>query len=145
MKPRLLCFLLILPFQAHALLINSSVGAYDVTTISTTGNDPILGGQVWWDKDALALEFAGLVNDDLGTNGVFGPRFAIGIRSVVTITSAAWDVAGQFAYKSADFRSLESVYAVASPAPTGVPEPGTLSLFGAGLLALGFLRRRRAA
>ena len=29
--------------------------------------------------------------------------------------------------------------------PTDIPEPGTLALFGLGLVALGFARRRKAA
>ena len=141
--------LMALAGHAHAILINSSAGAYDVTTITTTGLDPILADQVWWEKDALAVEFAELVNDDLGIlNGameikILGPYFAVAIRSVVIISTAAWNAETQSVSGGGPFQRLSEVYAVARPVPTGVPEPGTLDLLGAALLALCWIRVRR--
>ena len=40
---------------------------------------------------------------------------------------------------------IDAVGAISSAPPVGVPEPSILALLGAGLLGLGFMRRRRAA
>lgn len=140
--------LMALAGHAHAILMNSSAGAYDVTTITTTGLDPIVADQVWWQKDALAVEFAERVNDDLGLlNGgvetkTFGPFFAIAIRSVVVISTTVWNAEIQSADSSGIFQRPSEVYAVERTVPTGAPEPGTLDLLGVGLLGIFVLRRR---
>jgi len=42
-------------------------------------------------------------------------------------------------------RGLDAAFADFTPAPTAVPEPWTIMLFGAGLLGMGFIRRRRTS
>jgi len=68
-----------------------------------------------------------------GLNGFFG------IVDAVTPFSAV-----EFSLQnSSSFDSFEVDNLVFARAPAAVPEPATLALFGAGLLGMGFLRRRR--
>ena len=57
------------------LIVDSSVGKYEVSTITGTfaDNSALLMSQVWWGNEALAAEFAGLVADAFGfPNAVLG-------------------------------------------------------------------------
>jgi probable HAF family extracellular repeat protein len=51
---------------------------------------------------------------------------------------------GQILVTGFDSRTFRHSVYLASPVPSSVPEPGTLTLLGLGLLALGLVRRRAA-
>jgi hypothetical protein len=83
----------VLPLCANAGLINTSIGAYDVSTTTTSFNasSSLLTSQAWWGNEALAIEFAGLVGTSLGLPiaDLIGPLFRVRVGTT-TLFSAAW-------------------------------------------------------
>lgn len=59
------------PMTANAALISTSIGEFNVATVTCTINDStcldILDGQVWWLNPGLANGFVNLVGLQLGT------------------------------------------------------------------------------
>jgi PEP-CTERM motif len=139
--------------QVNAILIATSVGSYDVSTVFTSySSSPLLlESQVWWGSRDLPFEFAALTGDSLGFPNSLPGLFP---ESDPVPAGAAF---GYIALEDADllFAAARSqgngennffldlhfpyVYAIA----TAVPEPGTLSLFAAGLVAFVVMRRRK--
>ena len=134
--------LLVLPFQANAIMINSSVGAYDVTTITGILNAPSISSQltnqVWFNNETLAGEFAGLVQDSLGLPNALG--FTVGPLFVfeVPLISRAWfPLTSTVGIVSGGNPSTERTFAIAQQ----VPEPSTLALLSLGFLGIGAARK----
>jgi len=163
MKQFLLALFIVVPLSANAVLIDTSIGTYEVTYVFSFGfglGEDRDKNQPWHGDQQLAVEFATLVGDSLGflnslpsleqgcpafgaACGDYGPYFArnqIFTHQVVTVSQYQDGRVLTFLEYGLD----RANWAIATKV-TSIPEPGTLSLFGAGLLALGFLRRRRAA
>lgn len=146
---------LILPLQSQAVLISTSIGDYEVTTILTGFNDSeaLLKSQVWWEDRTLAEEFAGLVTDLFGTPnlGIYAPFFWY------TDTDTIGPCAGinePYAGIFWDHRANRTSPVCAATAPRGpftfavaqavsVPEPTSATLFGLGIAGLVLAARRR--
>jgi hypothetical protein len=147
MKKLLVALLVLAPLHANAVLITSSVGTYDVTYTNVKGDSGSLDDQVWWGSLNLAREFAALVGNKLGWlndygNVDYGAFFAYSNSGDYTEV-AAFNKSGSVDWGPIDEDNRWD-FAIAHKVAS-VPEPGTLSLIGAGLLGLGLLRRRRAA
>ena len=169
MKRLIFAVLLITSFQAYAIPITTTVGDYDITTITGTFEDVLgqIDDQVWWNNQTLASEFAGLVQDTLGILNPFdfGPLFAYSWFDTNgdglfrtdgdSYSYSAWCVdpspfgcgagrVGSFtASRQVDGPNTEQrVWAIGRQ--TSVPLPGTLALFGLGLAGLGWSRRKKA-
>ncbi|MEM9317326.1 MAG: hypothetical protein AAGA95_22190, partial [Pseudomonadota bacterium] len=58
-----------LPTGAQAIIISTSVGDYEISTVETDFSDyeDVFEMQVWWGDVALAEEFATLTNSFFGT------------------------------------------------------------------------------
>jgi hypothetical protein len=110
---------LILEFDLSRLL------NLDVTAVSLTGTS---GGLIGFDASPSTYSFAGLGVDS----------YTLRIFSTVTSTALTARSLGTVAYGG--LLALGR-----STAPTQVPEPGTLALFGLGLMGVAAAAHRRAA
>ncbi|MCB1760249.1 MAG: hypothetical protein KDI68_10790 [Gammaproteobacteria bacterium] len=138
---------------ANAVLINTSIGAFEVTAAAGLSIDQ-LDEQPWWDDNILAREFAELVDLSLGTfvqplsTGVeVAPFFAI-TPTVAIYCGTGCDPfgAGAIVYpdnwdaSQAQFGPV--TFAVAERAQ--ISEPSVISLLTFGLVGAGLARRRVA-
>lgn len=121
-------------FSGHADF--GSIDTITGATISVSLTDD----KDWWLPDlALGIADSGQWVFGLVETGTYS--YSVGVASLydgvlnVSVTS----ILGRFRVNS----SLLAVNWIASDRPTSVPEPGTLSLLGGGLLLAGFLGRRR--
>ena len=165
MKRLIFVVLLLTSFQAYAIPITSTVGDFDVTTITGTLDAVYaqLDDQAGWNNETLAEEFAGLVQDALGIPNSLnlGPLFSYeandfgGDGSFSDIGDsnryAAWCGAGNPFSCTGVSTFLSSVVGTGNPStnvwavaqPTSVPVSGTLALFGLGFAGLGWSRRKQ--
>jgi len=90
--------------------------------------------------------------DTIYTDFGLGPLTGVALASVTTLATEgysivfmAWEDHGKHSYNPSDWDYNDVIYAVAYKANTHtvVPEPLTLSLFGAGIAGLASIRRRR--
>jgi hypothetical protein len=129
-------------------VITSADGAFDFFRIQLA--DPTLGfSKLQFNLDAIADGTATFVAvDQFGTTFNLG-TFALDAtgQNFFTLGSIDGQVATKFELVSTvgleDITDLEQVRLGPASITTNVPEPGTLSLLGLGLLGLGLIRRRK--
>jgi len=136
-----------------AFVITTSAGDFDVTTVPGSFNDnqATLTNQVWWGSQSLAVEFAGLVSNNLGLSSVgccqFGPLFAFDVLTFgdphvgVFRVGVEYVGAGSGVVQGPDGTFVK--YAIASEITTNLPEPGTLGLMLMGLAGATLVRKRK--
>ena len=144
------------PGSAQAVVVNVGGVQYDVTTFTGSYNDntskftlpPEPGEMPWWGSDALALQFAAAVGDNLGFQTTdFGPFFgtafgpgSVRICSVVGTAPFAVGVGCGLTFSSDGFGTYARV--LNSIPPPAAPVPGPLPALGAAA-AFGFSRKLR--
>ena len=170
---RLTFVLLILFFSsnqaAHALIIDSSIGSYEMGTVfgSYESERAILESQPWWNNITLAEEFTTLTGDLLGLptpttfQGIpfIGPFFTYGLSELGFGSSRFIGCVLQtnvICFNPSDFTSppslvptdsnIEFTFAIATQVTTeSVSEPTTGLLFGISLIMLAFCTRKQRA
>ena len=157
-KTKLLVAMLLLisplALQADPITISgtaSSDGIWNITLIETTYADSqaLLEAQEWWSDINLAITFAAATGDIFGVvnsccDRDWGAFFAYQTFDAGGINSVFKEFGGGLFQCTVDCESFFErpfTYAIA----TRVPEPGTLALFGIGLLGIGLTRRRKKA
>ena len=84
------------------------------------------------------------VQQNLGANQAAFAGYNLTLDSLINNANSGFDVL-QIDWRMADQdNGYEQLFLLAGGAPTRVPEPVTLTLFGAGLVGLGMLRRRKS-
>lgn len=145
------------PANAHAVIINTSVGDYEVSTLLTDflSAEAILTSQVWWEDVTLAEEFAALTSTAFGTPnfGIYAPFFWYTTTdSVGPCAGIGERYAGVFwndrqgrvsPVCAANAPNGPYTFAIAERVVTAVPEPSALALVGLGTFGLGLASRRR--
>lgn len=135
---------------SHAVVVDASVGRYDVQLLTSDSfNDLLdtLDDQVWWGSTSLAREFSELVGEDLGIANPgfldFGPVFATGSNSLSNAVGCYYSFnRSQVSCNPWGPVSSDYVYAYATPI-SAVPVPASLPLMLTALGLAGFLSRRR--
>ncbi|MDJ0789091.1 MAG: PEP-CTERM sorting domain-containing protein [Myxococcota bacterium] len=134
--------LVTLPLHAHAIVISTSIGDYEVTPLTGSFDtvSPTLMSQVWWGNALLAGEFRSGLGGGLGFPNVTDPIAAPGLGSPIFAfadgTGGSWE--GQWTRDDGNIGTIQGpgslplVWAVAQ----AVPEPGALALVAAGMLGL---------
>lgn len=164
-------YLTVVSINANAIVINTSIGLYDITTVSGTylEHRATLQQQVWWGNESLAYEMMSLTEgfDGLGypnTGYNESPYFAYDDLTVAPddISVIAWTTATgsgcsdsrsnlcgafQIELDGICFPELgfPCVWGVAQAVTPSVPVPTAFWLFGSGLISLiGATRRKKS-
>ncbi|MEL7449984.1 MAG: PEP-CTERM sorting domain-containing protein [Pseudomonadota bacterium] len=146
-----------LPTSAHAVLISTSVGDYEVTTVVTdfSSYEDVFEMQVWWGDVALAEEFATLTNTLFGTPnlGIYSPFFwytttdttgpCAGIGE--SYAGVYWNQNNNRASPVCAASPPNGPYTFAIAQAVDVPEPGVLALMALGMAGIGIARKKRHA
>ena len=154
--------LTVVSINANAIVVNSSIGLYDVTTVTGTylEHSALLQEQVWWGDESLAYEmmslsegFDGLGYPNVGYNE--SPYFAYDDLTVTPddISVIAWTTATG-CFESVSCRAFQKEIDGICGAEYGfpcvwgvaqvVPVPSAVWLFGSGLIGLiGVARRKK--
>jgi hypothetical protein len=136
-------------FQAHATIISTSVGDYNIETILCTFNDTvcqeILDDQVWWGNSTLAEEFSDEVGSFFGSinpfpSTLFTVYFAFGASSTSSGLASGCELA-LGCHDNLTSAVNDRYWATATQ--VSVPEPSTVSLILVILSGLIFVRRKR--
>ena len=148
-----------LPASAHAVIISTSIGDYEVSTVLTdfASYEAVFESQVWWEDVSLAEEFAALTNTAFGTPnfGIYTPFFWY---TSTDMTGPCAGIGEPYAGVFWDNRAGRVSPVCAASAPNGpftfaiaeavyasVPEPSVLALFALGVAGIGFARTKRHA
>ena len=140
--------------QAQAVIVNVNGQNWNVTTFTGSYNDnsakfatpPAPGRMPWWGSEALASQFATVVNDAFGfpnASGSFGPLFGIKFATAGTsVNSCTWGSGSGSVQCDFNFGNLNNTNYTWAQADLVPPVPGPLPLFGAAA-AFGFSRKLR--
>lgn len=120
---------------AHATLINTSVGDFEITTVEITGSAGLTDfeSQPWWDDEMLALEFAQAVAGEfinsfdtggpaVGAFFAFTEFFAFGLPST---GFAVYNIDTETVGVSSIPTDLTATFAAANPVVSVITEPGS--------------------
>ena len=162
MKRCLLVLLFLVPISAKAVLIQTSIGTFDVSEVLGSGLSQLSPeGHPWFFEGdlqtsvVLGREFAAQLGDGLGFPnragepfcdvflpcGNFGPYFVLGGPIFTHQVGVASLLQDGRVFDFLDDGFVPAYYASA----TSIPEPDTLFLVLAGMVALGLIRFRRRA
>ena len=155
--PSIAAAAMLLPIGANAVLIDTSVGKYEVTTVKGYSVS-LLRSQVWWENTSLAEEFAELVGTEFGTpnlDGKHAPFFWVTDMDTggpcftyfgERYAGVVWDQGSGASVPVCVGTQPEGpfTFAVATPV-TAVPEPSMAGLLCLGVAGLFLSSRRRSA
>jgi hypothetical protein len=147
---------LLSPMAANADLIEvtgagENNGYWEITLVegSFDSLESLLVSQVWWGENIVDFGLATIFADALGgVSGVdnfllgLGPLFAY-FANTTDLYFSSYGDGTSFGPGAGPIVSHDQLSVRVFATATRVPEPGTLALFGIGLLGMGLARRRK--
>ncbi|MEM7304795.1 MAG: hypothetical protein AAF372_04645 [Pseudomonadota bacterium] len=148
LKSLLALTFLVFTTSSHALIVNTSVGVFDVTAVegSFSEFESLLTVQPWWDNSSLAIEFAvesataGIGYPNNTERGIEGPWFAFEIQDTVITNVGVCKLESMDCVSTIQANTINrsGIYAIATP----IPLPAAAWLFITGVFGLAFNLRK---